>query len=151
MTSQWQLAQINVARALHSLEDERMAEFVAQLDRINALAEQSPGFVWRLQTDDGNATAVRVAEDPQIIVNMSVWVDVESLFQFAYKSAHRGVFADRRRWFEKPADAYQALWWVPAGHQPTADEGMRRLHLLRREGPGPAVFTFTKRFDPPAD
>lgn len=145
----WHLAQINVATALYPLEDPRMAEFVARLDEVNALAEASPGFVWRLQSGSGNATDIQVGDDPRFIVNMSVWQTVESLFDYAYKSAHRLVMAKRRQWFERPAEAYQVLWWVPAGHEPTTEEGLERLQHLQRHGPSPTAFTFKQRFPPP--
>jgi len=145
----WQLAQMNVATARYPLDDAPMAEFVARLDAINALADASPGFVWRLQGISGNATDIRVDDDPFTIVNMSVWRDVESLFAFAYRSAHQGVMAKRRQWFRRPEHAYQVLWWVPDGHRPSVDEGFARLQTLQRAGPGATAFTFRHRFPPP--
>ena len=145
----WHIAQINVATALYPIDDPRLADFMNSLDEINALAESSPGFVWRLQSDSGNATDIQVTEDPRVIVNMSVWRDVESLFDFAYKSAHRLVMVRRREWFEKPEGAYQALWWVPAGHLPSAEQGLARLQRLNSNGPGPQAFTFKSKFPPP--
>ena len=103
------LAQINVARALAPLDDPRLAGFVARLDEINALADRSPGFVWRLQSDSGNATDIQVSDDPLTIVNMSVWRDLDSLFAYVYRSDHLQVMAQRRQWFEKPAGA---LTWA---------------------------------------
>ena len=145
----WHIAQINVATALYPLDDPRIAEFMGLLDEINALAEASPGFVWRLKSDQGNATDIQVTDDPKFIVNMSVWQSVEALFDFAYKSAHRHVMAKRRQWFAPPVQAYQALWWVPAGVFPTAEEGLGRLAQLERDGPSPHVFTFKQKFPPP--
>lgn len=145
----WHIAQINVATALYPIDDPRLADFMNSLDEINALAESSPGFVWRLQSDSGNATDIQVTEDPRFIVNMSVWRDVESLFDFAYKSAHRLVMVRRREWFEKPEGAYQALWWVPADHLPSAEQGLARLQRLNSNGPGPQAFTFKSKFPPP--
>lgn len=145
----WHVAQMNVGTALYAMDDPGMGEFVARLDEINALAEASPGFVWRLQSDSGNATDIQVSEDPRFIVNMSVWRSVEDLFDYAYKSAHRLVMAKRRQWFERPADAYQVLWWVPAGHEPTVEEGLARLAHLRQQGPSATAFTFKQRFPPP--
>ena len=107
------LAQINVGHALFPLDDRRMHGFMSQLDRINALADRAPGFVWRLQTEAGNATDVKLTEDPAFIVNMSVWTDIDALFDYVYKSDHREVMALRRHWFRRPAGPYQALWWVP--------------------------------------
>lgn len=149
MTDNWQVAQMNIATALHPHDDPRMLRFFSQLDEINALAESSAGFVWRLQSDSGNATDIQVGDDPLLIVNMSVWETVEALFEFAYKSAHREVIADRRQWFKRPAGAYQVLWWVAAGHQPTVEEGLAALELLETAGPSPQAFTFKKKFPHP--
>lgn len=144
----WHLAQLNVARARFPLDDPRLAEFVDNLDRINALADTSPGFIWRLQSDAGNATDIQVSDDPLLIVNMSVWTGRDALFEYVYKTAHRGIMARRRDWFERPDAAYQVLWWVPAGTVPTAEEGMARLAALRRDGPTPHAFTFKTVFPP---
>ena len=149
MASAWQIAQLNVATALYSHDDPRMSKFFDQLDDVNALADASPGFVWRLQTESGNATDIQVSDDPLLIVNMSVWESVEALFDFAYQSAHKFVMSDRRKWFQRPAGAYQVLWWVPAGHIPSVDEGMERLRLLQESGPRPEAFTFKAKFPPP--
>jgi hypothetical protein len=145
----WHLAQMNVGTARHPMEDPRMAGFVSRLDAINALADESPGFVWRLQSESGNATDIKLAEDPLFIVNMSVWETVEALFDFVYRTVHAEVMAGRRDWFERPAEAYQVLWWVAAGHLPTPEEGLARLERLRREGPSAAAFTFKAKFPPP--
>lgn len=145
----WHIAQINVGHVLHPVEDPRMAGFTGRLDEINAQADAAPGFVWRLQSDSGNATDILVSDDPAFIVNMSVWQSVDALFQFVYRTAHQGVMAGRRQWFARPQGAYQVLWWVPAGHLPTPQEGLDRLALLEREGPSPFAFTFKKSFPPP--
>ena len=149
MATTWHIAQLNIASAIYPEDDQRMIRFYAQLDEINALAESSPGFAWRLQSESGNATDILVGDDPLLIVNMSVWQSVEALFDFAYKSAHTQVLADRRKWFKRPDGAYQVLWWVPAGHEPTVDEGMERLRLLQKSGPGSDAFAFNSRFPPP--
>lgn len=115
----WHIAQMNVATALYALDDPRIAEFIGLLDEVNALADNSPGFVWRLQSESGNATDIQATDDPRFIVNMSVWENVEALFDFAYKSSHRLVTAKRRQWFAPPKSAYQVLWWVPVGTQPS--------------------------------
>ena len=146
--SGWHLAQINIARAVASLDDPALAEFVAQLDAINAIADDSPGFVWRLQSESGNATDIEVTEDPSFIVNMSVWEDLESLFAYVYKSDHIAVMAQRRKWFEKPSGAFMALWWLPAGTLPCIEEGLRRVALLDRNGPAAEAFTFKVAFGP---
>ena len=145
----WHIAQMNVGRTVAPLDSPALAGFMAALDGINALAEAAPGFVWRLQSDSGNATDIKVSDDPQFIVNMSVWSSVEALFDFVYQSAHTPVMGRRRQWFEKPAEAYQVLWWVPAGHKPTVEEGLARLAKLNAEGPSPEAFNFKSRFPTP--
>lgn len=151
MKTHWHIAQMNVATALYAQDDRRIARFYAQLDEINALADISPGFVWRLQSDSGNATDIQVSDNPLFLINMSVWETVEALFDFAYKSAHRLVVADRREWFERPDGAYQVLWWVPAGHHPSVEEGLERLRMLRESGPTPQAFSFNRKFPPPGE
>src|SRR5438874_6596225 len=111
--SGWHIAQLNVGRILAPTDSPQLAEFMAALDEINARAEATPGFIWRLQSDSGNATDIRVSEDPNFLINMSVWATIEPLFDFVYRSAHTAVMARRRQWFEKPTEAYQVLWWVP--------------------------------------
>ncbi len=119
-----------------------MAEFVARLDEINALADRSPGFVWRLQTDDGDATSIRVFPEPLILVNLSVWESIEALRAFTYRSAHTAVMRRRAEWFERMDEAHVVLWWVPAGTVPTLYEAKERLERLRADGPSPEAFTF---------
>jgi hypothetical protein len=154
---EWQLAQINVGRLVAPQGDARVQPFFDALDRINALADSSPGFVWRLQSESGNATDISSTHDPLFLVNMSVWSNVDALFNFVYRSAHTPVMAQRRQYFGPFEGAYQALWWVPAGHRPTVDEGLSRLWRLDRYGPGPQAFTFKARYpvpgiaSPPAD
>ena len=145
----WQLAQINVGRLAALRDDPRVAPFFAALDRVNALAESSPGFVWRLQGEGGNATDLQPTADPLFIVNMSVWADADALFAFVYRSGHAPEMARRREYFERFEGAYQALWWVPAGHVPSVDEGLSRLWRLDRYGPTPQAFTFRSRFPAP--
>lgn len=146
----WQLAQINVAQLLRPEGDPSVQEFFDNLDRINALAEASDGFVWRLkEEEDGNATGIVASPDPNMVINMSVWRDADALFQFTYKSAHTPVMAKRRQWFARAVGSYQALWWIEAGHRPTIEEGMSKLWLLDRFGPSPQAFTFKARFPAP--
>lgn len=145
----YQLAQINIAHAVAEMDSEEMSGFVARLDEINGLADQAPGFVWRLQSEEGDATAIREFDDPLILVNMSVWQNVESLKDFVYKSLHVELIRDRDAWFSKMASAHQALWWVPEGHQPSIEEGKTKLELLDQQGPNPQVFTFAKAFPTP--
>jgi hypothetical protein len=135
--SGWQLAQINVGRLVAPHADPRIQPFMAALDRINALADASDGFVWRLQSDSGNATDIQTTDDPLFIVNMSVWRDADALFDFVYRSAHTPEMARRREYFGRFDGAYQALWWVRAGHVPSIDEGLSRLWRLDRYGPTP--------------
>jgi hypothetical protein len=145
----WQLAQINVGRLVAPSTDPRVRPFFDALDRVNALADASPGFVWRLQSEAGNATDIQPTSDPLFLVNMSVWADAESLFNFVYRSAHTPEMARRREYFERCETAYQALWWVPAGYRPSVDEGLSRLWRLDRYGPTPLAFTFKARFPVP--
>ena len=145
----WQLAQINVGRLVAPSTDPRVKPFFDALDRVNALADASPGFIWRLQTEAGNATDLQPTSDPLFLVNMSVWTDADSLFNFVYRSAHTPEMARRREYFERFEGAYQALWWVPAGHRPNVDEGLSRLWRLDRYGPTPLAFTFKARFPAP--
>lgn len=144
------LAQLNIARVLAPLDSPQLAGFVGQLDAINALAESAPGFVWRYQTDDGNATAVRPYEDDQVLVNFSVWTTPETLHHFVYRTAHAAVMAKRREWFARMTDAFTVLWWIPAGHRPSVQEAVERLEHLRQHGDTPAAFTFKHLFPPPA-
>jgi hypothetical protein len=144
-----ELAQLNIGVIRGPIDSPVMAEFVANLDRINALAERSPGFVWRLQTEEGNATAIRPYPDENIAVNLSVWRDIESLNAFVYRSGHVEIMRRRREWFERMTEAFLVLWWVPAGHRPDVREAIERLDLLRGQGPTPAAFTFRRTFPPP--
>lgn len=140
------LAQVNIARMKTPLDDPSMADFVARLDEINALADGTDGFVWRLQTEDGNATYLRPYDDDRILFNLSVWQSVEALKAYVYRSAHAELLRDRRKWFEQMTDMYLALWWVPAGHIPTIEEAKERLEHLRTHGPSPFAFTFKEIF-----
>lgn len=144
----FELAQVNVGRLLAPIDSAEIAEFVAGLEPINRLADRSPGFLWRLTTPDGDATAIRPFDDDLILVNMSVWDSLESLRAFTYSSAHVGVLGRRREWFERMTTAHMALWWVKAGHRPTVVEARVRLERLRRDGPTPLAFTFRMSFEP---
>ncbi|MEM7117334.1 MAG: DUF3291 domain-containing protein [Chloroflexota bacterium] len=149
MEKQYHLAQLNIARMLAPIDDPIMADFVAQLDYINAVADASPGFVWRLQTDDGNATSLRPFPDDFIIVNMSVWESIDALKAYVYNSDHLTVLRARKQWFEVPKEPMQVLWWVPADHTPDVWEAKARLEQLRRDGVSAEAFTFSKPFPPP--
>lgn len=144
----WHLAQLNIGRMVAPTSAPEVAEFMAALDPINALADAAPGFVWRLQTPAGNATDIHEFDDPLLLLNLSVWASMESLRAFTYTTAHTAVLRRRREWFEKLGDAHLVLWWVPVGHIPTTGEAIERLELLRRDGPTPAAFTFRVPFAP---
>jgi heme-degrading monooxygenase HmoA len=147
----FELAQVNIGRARGEMTDPVMAGFAARLADINALAEASPGFVWRLQTEDGDATAVRPYSDTRIMINLSVWSDLDSLRAYVFRTAHAEVMRRRREWFERFERVYLALWWVPAGHRPTVAEAVERLEHLDRHGPTAFAFGFASPFDPAGD
>lgn len=145
-----QLAQMNIARLVAPVEDPRIADFVAQLDTINALAEAAPGFVWRLKSSSGNATDIAYSDDPFVIVNLSVWQSLESLRDYVYNSAHSAVFRDRAKWFEKMSLPSYCLWWVPEGHEPSIAEGRERLQHYQKHGATPWSFWFKQSFPAPS-
>lgn len=145
------LAQVNVARMVAPLCDPLMAGFVAKLDEVNAFADASPGFIWRLQTPEGNATAFRAYEDDLILFNMSVWASLEDLSHYVYamESDHRQVMKQRRRWFERFDGPSMVLWWVPEGHIPTIEEAKAHLESLRLSGETAFAFSFKRPFSAP--
>jgi hypothetical protein len=149
------LAQVNVGRLLAPVDSPLIAGFVALLDDVNAVADAAPGFVWRLQTEDGNSMALRAFEsdaegaDGGILINMSVWESVETLGAFVYGDMHRAVLRRRREWFERMTDAYMAAWWIPRGHIPTIALAEDRVRYLRARGPTPYAFTLREHFPPP--
>ncbi|MCU1395932.1 MAG: hypothetical protein JWM34_4360 [Ilumatobacteraceae bacterium] len=145
----WHLAELNIGRLRAPMDDPATKDFADGLDAINALAESSPGFVWRLQTEDGNATAIKAFEDELVITNLSVWESIEALGDYVYRSGHVAFLRRKREWFEKYGSAYMVLWWVPAGTQPSVADALERLALLDAEGPGPDAFTFAKPFAAP--
>jgi heme-degrading monooxygenase HmoA len=149
MTDAWHLAQVNVARLRAPLDSPELATFVERLESINRLADGSPGFVWRLQTEDGDATAIRAFGDDRLIVNVSVWRSIEALGDFTYASGHREVLGRRREWFTQMAEMHLALWWIPAGTTPSVEEAEQRLDHLRTHGPRPFAFTFRVPFPDP--
>ena len=151
MTAQnWHLAQYNVAWMLAPLDDPRLDGFRENLDKINGLADVSPGFVWRHQEADGNSTSIRVRDDPRILINFSVWESAEALFEYTFHSAHVEVYRKRKEWFEHLEDPWAVLWWVPAGHKPTVEEAEERLRYLAAHGPSQEAFTFKQRFAAPS-
>ena len=148
--SEYELAELNIALLVAPVESPTLKDFVDNLDRINALAERSDGYVWRLQTDDGNATALRpFGED--YLVNLSVWKDIESLHNYVYRSAHIEIMRRRKEWFHSIREAYAVLWWIPAGHRPTIAEAKAKLETLRTVGPSPDAFTFKQPYPKPLE
>ncbi|MBI3230814.1 MAG: DUF3291 domain-containing protein [Burkholderiales bacterium] len=145
----YELAQLNVGTIKYPLDDPQMADFVANLDRINQLAENSPGFIWRLQTEEGDATALHPFVNEHTLVNMSVWRDLASLNEYVYRSEHVTMMRRRREWFERTEDVFLVLWWVPAGWRPTVEEALQRLDELRKNGPTPGAFSFRHAFPMP--
>ena len=146
--SRYQLAQINIGELKAPLDSPELKDFVDNLDRINALAEDSPGFVWRLKGDGNDATALRPMGE-NIIVNMSVWRDVDSLKHYVYRTAHVDIMKRKREWFARMAGMHMVLWWVPAGHEPTPAEAVAKLMQLREQGATPAAFTFARAYPAP--
>jgi hypothetical protein len=148
MSAKFHLAEVNVGRLKAAIDHPIIKDFADNLDRINALAEGSPGFVWRLKGDGNNATDLAINGDPLFIPNLSVWEDIPSLGAYVYRSGHVEIMRRRREWFEQ-MDLYMALWWVPAGHVPTVEEALEKLALIEAHGPTPAAFTFKTPFPPP--
>ena len=145
------LAQINIGRLIAPLDDPRIAGFIEQLEPVNALAESSPGFVWRLQSEAGNATDIIYNDDPFVLVNMSVWESIEALRAFTYGVRHLEVFRGRAQWFEKMALPHYCLWWVPIGHRPTVAEGRSRLEHYQKFGSTPNAFWFSEPHAAPVE
>jgi Domain of unknown function (DUF3291) len=150
----YHLAQVNIGRLLAPVDSPQLAGFMAGLDPVNAIADAAPGFVWRLQTQDGNATSVTgfewdAADSAGVIINMSVWESVEALAAFVYSGPHVAVLRRRREWFQKMAQAYTALWWIPAGTLPAVADAEEAIRHLRAHGPTPRAFTLREHFPPP--
>jgi len=145
----WHLAQVNIARMLAPLDSPVMAGFTARLDEINALADHSPGFVWRFQSENGNATYLRPYDDDRILFNLSVWTTPEDLKNYVYRTVHAEMIRQRQQWFAHFGDAYFALWWIQAGHRPSVDEAKQRLAHLQQHGESAGAFGFRNVFPPP--
>jgi hypothetical protein len=145
----YHLAQLNIGRFRFPTHDPRMAGFMNQLKPINALADNTPGFVWRLQDETGDATSFRPFPDDMLAVNFSVWESIEALFHYTYYSDHVKVLRERKAWFEHMTEHYMVLWWIPAGRIPTLEEAKERLDALRRDGPTAYAFNFKERFEAP--
>lgn len=142
------LAQINVARLKAPIDAPETADFKNNLDRINAIAEASPGFVWRLTGEGDDATDLIAFDDPMIITNMSVWESPAALGAFVYRSGHVQIMRRRAEWFHE-MEVFMALWWVPIGHTPTLAEALAKLALIERQGPTADAFTFRQPFPAP--
>lgn len=140
------LSQVNISRMIAPLNSLIMVDFVAKLDSINELADSAPGFVWRLQTEAGNATSISAYDDELILFNLSVWESIDDLKQFVYRSQHGKVMGDRQKWFRKSSGTNMALWWVPMGHIPTVDEAKKRLQHLKDFGESAYAFSFKNQF-----
>lgn len=142
----YHLAQLNIAKTIAPMESEQLKDFVDGLDPVNGTAEASPGFIWRLKDESGNATNIVAFDDPDILVNMSVWESVESLKNFMFKTHHIDFLKRKKEWFAPMQQANYVLWWVPVGHEPTPQEAMERLEYLREHGESPHAFSFKKTF-----
>lgn len=148
---EWNLAQINIGRLRYPVDDPRSAEFMNNLDPINELAEKAAGYVWRLQDESGNATAIRAFDDDRILPNLTVWESIESLKEYVFKTDHARFLRRRREWFEAMDDLpVLTMWWVPAGHIPTLEEARERIDHLAENGPSEYAFSFHPTFGPPS-
>ena len=134
------LAQLNVGHIRYPTDDPRMAEFMGGLDAVNALAERSPGFVWRLKDDNNNATGILVTQDPTFLINMSVWQTPEQLEHFVWNTVHKRIYAKKGNWFVPMTTPHFVLWWIPIGHVPTPQEALARLDHLTKHGPSDHAF-----------
>lgn len=144
------LAQLNIARSLHPMDDPRMDGFTGRVNEINALADRTPGFVWRMVDDDDSldgALSLRLPGDMHTLVNMSVWENIENLSNFIYQTAHKKVMKSNRDNFEKMSESHYVLWWIEKGHIPSLAEAKVRLDQFRAHGPAPAAFNFKTAFD----
>ncbi len=149
MSARYQLAQANVGRLRAPLDDPSLAEFVAQLEHVNAAADRAPGFVWRLKSDSGDATGIRAFEDERVLINLSVWESLSALQHYTYDGLHATVLRRRAEWFERVNNVFVVLWWVPTGTQPLVDSARERLTHLSNHGPSPYAFTFARAFPAP--
>ena len=144
----YNLAQVNIAQMLAPIDDPVMSDFVNNLERINAIADDAEGFVWRLQGEADNALAIRAFEDNMLIINLSVWKDIDSLFNFTYNSDHISVLKRKKEWFDKMETMHMAFWYVPENHIPSPEEAKERLDYINKHGDTPYAFTFRAKFTP---
>jgi hypothetical protein len=148
MNTKYHLAQVNIGKILAPMNSPQMASFADNLDKINSLAEKSDGFVWRLKDDSNNATSIKVFDDDFMLINMSVWKNIDSLYKYVYQSAHTDYLKRRKEWFEKMPVMYVAIWYVPEMHIPNCAEAIERLFYLRKNGDTPFAFSFKNKFTP---
>jgi Domain of unknown function (DUF3291) len=146
----YHLAQVNISRMVAPLTEPLMVEFVSQLESVNAIADASPGFVWRLKNEDGNATSIRASDDELILINLSIWESIEALSNYVYRNQHGAMLRKRRDWFEHSNQPIVALWWIEVGLIPTVEEANKRLDYLRRNGSTSYAFSFAKPFPKPS-
>jgi hypothetical protein len=148
MKNRLYLAQVNIGKIIAPMDSPLMAGFADNLDRINALAESSEGFIWRLKDEANNATSIKVFDDDFIIINMSVWSNMDTLYKYVYQSAHTDYLKRRREWFEKMPEMHMALWYVPENHIPDTAEAVDKLNYIRKNGETPFAFGFKKKYSP---
>lgn len=148
--SRFELAQLNIATSMDDMDSPSVADFVANIDRINLLADAAPGFIWRLEEDAPEDPVAGLMQTTNTLVNISVWRDVDALQDFAYRSAHADIMRRRKEWFTRMQDAHLVLWWVPAGHRPSIPEAMEKLATLRSKGATAEAFTFRATYPPPS-
>lgn len=142
-----QLAQLNIAQAKYDLDAPQIKDFVDNLDIVNTTAENTPGFVWRLKDDSGSATNIQAFDDPNMLVNMSIWRDVDSLKDFMFRTHHKGFMRRKGEWFHKLPQANYVMWWIEENHRPTIEEALHRLEHLREHGESAYAFSFKKVFN----
>ncbi len=145
----YHLAQLNIAAVKYSLDDPRFKDFVDALDPVNAVADQSPGFVWRHISEEGDSATLQVYDNKRAIVNLSVWESMEDLKLFLRTTLHSGIMRRRAEWFEKMHSPYVVFWWVPMGHNPSVEEALSKLDYLREKGPTDFAFDFANSFPRP--
>lgn len=150
MAQDYQLAQINVARMRGvTINDRIMQEFVENSEQVNRLAESSKGFIWRLKDESNNSISFNPFNDEQVIINLSVWEDIESLEYFTYKTFHTEFIKRRKEWFQKYGKAHYALWWIKKNEFPDLTESINKLELLQTHGPSQDAFTFKTKYPYP--
>ncbi|WP_137939932.1 DUF3291 domain-containing protein [Chitinivorax sp. B] len=150
MSPHFHLAQVNIAKTKAPMNDPSMQGYVEQITHLNHLADQSPGFIWRLQSDEGDATAIRLFDDPLIMINLSVWTSLDALTKYVYQGDHLQAVKQRKQWFEPQTSPRLALWWLPAGELPTPGQAKDKLMQLATQGATQTAFTFAHPFQPPA-